>query len=567
MFFRIFGPQFKMNFSACAIVPSFNHYLHIEDVITALRNQGLRVFVIDDGSAEPAKSFLAGLHNPENGVSVHRFERNMGKGGAVIEGFRLASSAGFSHGVQVDADGQHDLKTLPDLLRLSKSEPEALVSGQPIYDDTIPRSRKIARSLTHVWVWIETLSTQIADSMCGYRVYPLSAAIAVIEDQTVGRFMDFDTEIMVRMFWAGTPVRMLPIKVTYPKDNISNFRLVADNWRITKMHTRLVFGMLQRFPAIWKKRSARTKEGGTHWASLDERGTAWGLGFVIAVYKILGRKVSWYVMQPILLYFFLTGREQRRSSARYWQRIYNMKGTGKSPSLWVLWLHYRSFGQMALDKLRAWLGDIKSGDLLTDTAEELERLATGDTGIVVFTSHLGNVEVCRALAGKQGANRITVFAHTKHAMHFNKLIAEHNPASAVDVIQVEEIGPGTLIDLQDRLKRGDWIVIAGDRIPVEGDKRIVTVNFLGSPARFSEGPVIIASLLKCPVYVMNCVREESGFRIYLEKMADRIILPRTGRDAATTKYVEDYAKILEEKCLLYPDQWYNFFDFWADFEK
>ena len=550
-----------MSFSVAAIVPSYNHYRHIGEVIAALRGQNLRVFIIDDGSAEPAKSALAALHNPAKGVTLHRLDQNGGKGGAVMTGFRLAAAEGFSHALQVDADGQHDLASLPGLIALAETHPNALVSGQPIYDETIPTSRKIARWITHVWVWIETLSTKITDSMCGYRVYPLGPALDVMASEPVGLFMDFDTEIMVRMYWRGTPVRMLPVNVTYPPDNSSNFRMVADNWRITKMHTRLVFGMLRRSPRLLMKRPSEPT-GATHWAGLNERGAAFGLWLMFAFYKIAGRRLCGYAMQPVLLYFFLTGSEQRRASRDYWRRLYAFNGAAREPDMWQVWRHYRSFGRMVLDKVAAWLGDIKPEDLIIEEDGELDRVAAASRGVVVFTSHLGNVEVCRALAEKRGANRITVFAHTRNAMRFNRLLAAYNPASAVHVMEVEDIGPATLIELEERLARGDWIVIAGDRIPVSGDKRITEMAFLGAPARFSEGPVIIASLLKCPVYVLNCMAEGKKYRIFFDKISDRIVLPRR-REEAIRAPLAEYVRILQETCQKYPDQWYNFFDFWA----
>src|SRR5690606_17949432 len=82
---------------------------------------------------------------------------------------------GFSHALQIDADGQHDAADIPALLALAKANPEALVSGWPQYGDDMPRSRRYGRWITHFWVWIETLSLAIKDSMCGFRVYPLAA--------------------------------------------------------------------------------------------------------------------------------------------------------------------------------------------------------------------------------------------------------------------------------------------------------------------------------------------------------------------------------------------------------
>jgi glycosyltransferase involved in cell wall biosynthesis len=246
----------------CAIVPSHNHWERVAAVIARLRAAGLPVFLIDDGSTEPAQSVLAGLADPGNGVTVTRLEPNQGKGGAVMAGFKLAAAAGFSHAVQVDADGQHDLDALPALLALSARCPEALVSGQPIYDGSVPLGRKLGRWITHFWVCVETLSFRIADSMCGFRVYPLAAVERLLARKRLGRRMDFDIEIMVRLFWQGTPLLMLPVKVSYPPDNSSNFQLFADNGRITWMHTRLVIGLILGLPSILRHRPPRPDRTG-----------------------------------------------------------------------------------------------------------------------------------------------------------------------------------------------------------------------------------------------------------------------------------------------------------------
>jgi hypothetical protein len=238
----------------CAIVPSHNHWQRAGEVVAQLSDAGMPVFVMDDGSGEPARGVLAGLADARRQIIVTRLDPNRGKGGAVIAGFQLAIAAGFSHAVQVDADGQHDLASLGDLLAQAARFPKALISGRPIYDGTIPLGRKIGRWITHLWVWIETLSLRISDSMCGFRVYPLAAVGALLEDTKLGQHMDFDTDIMVRLFWAGTPVVMRRVKVTYPPGNSSNFQLWADNWRITKMHTRLVIDLLMHFPAILRAR-------------------------------------------------------------------------------------------------------------------------------------------------------------------------------------------------------------------------------------------------------------------------------------------------------------------------
>ncbi|MGB9154098.1 MAG: glycosyltransferase family 2 protein [Alphaproteobacteria bacterium] len=183
----------------CAIVPSHNHYKRLDAVVQCLSEADLPVFIIDDGSDEPAHTAIAAMQNEAKNIVVHCLATNQGKGAAVMEGFRLALAAGFTHAFQVDADGQHDLGAWPRLLKLAAENPNALISGQPIYDASIPMGRKIGRWITHLWVWIETLSFRITDSMCGFRVYPLVPVQELMATERIGRHMEFDTEIMVRL--------------------------------------------------------------------------------------------------------------------------------------------------------------------------------------------------------------------------------------------------------------------------------------------------------------------------------------------------------------------------------
>lgn len=239
-----------MTFKPCAVVPSHNHHLVIGDVVGALRAAQLPVYVIDDGSDEPARGVLGRLHEPGRGVKVVRLEPNQGKGGAVVKGFELAAADGYSHVAQIDADGQHDLAALPQLLALGAGRPDALVLGTPVYDDSMPRGRRIGRWATHVWVCIETLSPRVLDSMCGFRLYPLAPVMELLARETLARRMDFDIDVFVRLRWRGVPVLPMPVRVVYPKGNLSNFDLLRDNWRISKTHARLVLTMLGRLPSI-----------------------------------------------------------------------------------------------------------------------------------------------------------------------------------------------------------------------------------------------------------------------------------------------------------------------------
>lgn len=242
-------------FDAVVVLPVYNHGAGALRVAARVHEQGLPCIVVDDGS-DAAHAALLDTLLPGDGVTLLRLAPNQGKGAAVMAGLRAAAARGHSHAVQIDADGQHDAGQIGAFVEAARAQPAAVICGVPRYDASVPRSRLIGRYATHVWVWINTLSLAIRDSMCGFRVYPLAPTIALLDSEAPGRRMDFDTEVLVRLHWRGVPVVNRPTPVTYPPGGVSHFRLWRDNWLISCMHTRLFFGMLRRAPQLIARRLA-----------------------------------------------------------------------------------------------------------------------------------------------------------------------------------------------------------------------------------------------------------------------------------------------------------------------
>lgn len=239
--------------SPCAIIPVFNHHHKIEQVLLQLHALGLPCILIDDGSAAQCAAVLNSLSTQYEWIHLLRLPRNAGKGVAVCEGLRLAFAQGYSHALQVDADGQHDLRDAPQFLQLAQTHPLAVISGFRAYD-AMPRARRSGRKLTDFWVRINTLSSHLKDSMCGYRLYPLAATVALLQRRSMGRRMDFDTDILVQLYWSGLAVKNIETHVIYHDDVPSHFAIWSDNLRISWMHTRLFFGMLVRIPYLLSRR-------------------------------------------------------------------------------------------------------------------------------------------------------------------------------------------------------------------------------------------------------------------------------------------------------------------------
>lgn len=232
-------------FRPCVLVPTYDNPATIRDVVIRMRAYLEDVVVVDDGSGPAGREAVAQLATDGLAHVTHR-PRNGGKGAAVKTGLQRARELGFTHALQVDADGQHALEDAPRLLAMARKHPEALVLGAPIFDASAPTVRRLGRRLTQVLTNVETFGRVVHDPMCGFRVYPVLAALRA---DAWGDAMDFDPEIAVRLVWQGLPVANLPTRVRYfarDEGGVSHFRMFRDNALISWMHTRLIVGAILR---------------------------------------------------------------------------------------------------------------------------------------------------------------------------------------------------------------------------------------------------------------------------------------------------------------------------------
>jgi predicted LPLAT superfamily acyltransferase len=540
----------------CLLVPCYNHGAQIGATVAALAPLGLPCLIVDDGSEPATAAVLEQLAAAHSFVTLLRLSANRGKGAAVLHGIKAAAGLGFSHALQIDADGQHDIDDVPRLLALSRAEPAALVSGWPRYGADIPASRRYGRTITHFWVWVETLSFEIKDSMCGFRVYPVAATHALAQRRRIGRRMDFDTDVMVRLYWAGTPVRFLATAVRYPPDGVSHFALWRDNLRISWLHTRLVGGMLLRVPRLLRRRQR-------HWSEQEERGVYWGMRASLQCYRLFGRRALQALLYLIIGYFFLANRGARAASRQFLERVHAAGGElERAPDRRLVFCHLYSFGLSLVDRLGSWAGDIRRADVLFPARHLLHEQSRSGRGAVILTAHLGNPEMCRALIDQATDLKLNVLVFSRHAHQINRLMREVNPRADVELIQIDAIGPHTALLLEQKIEAGEFVVIAADRTSPNAPQRSSRAAFLGGEAAFPQGPYILASLLRCPVFLLFCLRRGDRYHIELEPFADRIELPRRQRQVLLEQCSQRFAARLEHHARRAPLQWFNFFDFW-----
>jgi predicted LPLAT superfamily acyltransferase len=311
-------------------------------------------------------------------------------------------------------------------------------------------------------------------------------------------------------------------------------------------------------------------ERGVRWYERPERGSALGIEITAFLYRSVGRRAARLLLYGIVAYFVATDAAGRRASQAFLARVARARGaplaTGRLAALRRLFRHYLEFGTQILDRVGFWMGP-QDFALEVAGAEHLERAVREGRGALVLGSHLGSFDVMRLLAGLTSPIDVNVIMYTRHAARINQLLerfAQRSPAGLR--ARVLEIEPGSFLhahELKRRVDAGEVVALLADRVHPNERARFVSVDFLGGPASFPQGPWLLASALGCPVLLMTALRAgERRYRVHVEWIADRIAIARAERAEGVAFWCRRYAACLERYALEKPYQWFNFYPFW-----
>lgn len=302
-----------------------------------------------------------------------------------------------------------------------------------------------------------------------------------------------------------------------------------------------------------------------HWAQINEVSFVAGMRLLFAVHRLLGRLPFRLMLYPVLCWYIAANGRARQASRSFLAQVRSYRPQLPLRSgLFGVFLHFAAFGESLLDKMLLWGGLFPINKVhLTGSAHITDATAAGRGGLIICT-HLGNLELCRVIGRQHPALKLTVLVHTRHAQAFNQMLAQLDPGSQLNLMQVTDMSPATAMVLAEKVAQGEFVVIAGDRVPVSPQPRVARASFLGRIAPFPIGPYVMAALLQCPVYLMFSRRSAEGAEVSFEAFRERIVLPRKQRDEALAELASAYAVRLEAHCLQAPYQWFNFYDFWAD---
>ncbi len=300
-----------------------------------------------------------------------------------------------------------------------------------------------------------------------------------------------------------------------------------------------------------------------HWAQINEASFVVGMRVLFWICRVFGRWPFRFTLYPVLAWYVLTQPKARAASSGYLRRIRDFGGvTDIRVGLAGVMRHFAAFAECILDKMLLWGGLMNlDNTVFVGEAQLDDDIAHGRGGLMIC-SHFGNLELCRVLARRRAGMKLTVLVHTKHAQKFNRMLAQLDPESQLNLFQVTEMTPATAMMLNERVSRGEFVVIAGDRVPVTPGSRTCRALFMGEQASFPIGPYVLASLLQCPVTMLFSMRVGGRSEIHFERLRDVIQLPRKRREEVFSALTQEYAARLEQHCLRAPFQWFNFYDFW-----
>jgi len=232
------------------LIPSYNSGPLLNETVREALKKWEHVLVVVDGSTDGSDADLEEL---SGSLFIHRLPENCGKGAAVLEGINFLAGKGFTHVLTMDADCQHPAASISEFIAASAKHPEALVLGEPVFDEDAPMLRVQGRKVSNTWANIETLWWGVHDSLFGMRLYPIESLQEVFASTNGGRRFDFEPEVAVRFCWKGIPVINIKTPVRYLSEEeggVSQFRYLRDNALLTWMHFRLFFGFLIRLPIL-----------------------------------------------------------------------------------------------------------------------------------------------------------------------------------------------------------------------------------------------------------------------------------------------------------------------------
>ncbi len=257
---------------------------------------------------------------------------------------------------------------------------------------------------------------------------------------------------------------------------------------------------------------------------------------------------SLFVMPMCLL---LNTNHSRTTAYRYFHRI---QGFGKLRSAWMTYVNHCRFAEVVIDRFATFAG--KKYQLTINGYDEFQKLADGEEGFMLFSSHIGCYEIIGyTLMSKAKRLNALVFGGEKATvMEGRERQFESNHIRMIPILP----DMSHLFLVNEALANHEIVSMPADRSV--GSPKTLTTNFMGIDAKFPLGPFSVATMRGLEVLAINVLKTSAkSYAVYITPLPyDK----QSPRKVQMQQLADSYARELESRIKEYPEQWFNFYDFW-----
>lgn len=298
------------------------------------------------------------------------------------------------------------------------------------------------------------------------------------------------------------------------------------------------------------------------WAAAPERSNRFALRIMAWIAVHLGRRTARLVLHPITLYFLCFAPAARRHSARYLQRA-----LGRAPTLADRYRHFHTFASTVLDRIYFVRGAMHQFDLQVSGGEFMDTTLAEGRGAFLLGAHIGSFEALHAVGENRPGMRVAMVMYPDNARLIHGVLQSVAPQFKLGIIPIGR--PGSTLAIRDWLDGGGLAGLLGDRFLPTDPARTgsVAMPFLGVTARFTDGPLRLAQLLRRRViFMVGLYRGGRRYEVRFEPLADfrERVDDAAERERLVQQALQAYVARMESLVREAPYNWFNFHDFWKE---
>ena len=283
------------------------------------------------------------------------------------------------------------------------------------------------------------------------------------------------------------------------------------------------------------------------------QGTTTGYRIFVQTLRIFGLWPAYLLLRCVAAWYLLVPRPSTTTAFRFYRHRMNM------PTLRAIWFVYRNyyaFGQSILDRLVVMSGMPNRFSFDFDGETYLHEMVRRGKGGLLLSAHIGNWEIAGHLLQRINTKIHIVMFDGEHE-RIKEYLANVTGGRNVDIIVIRN-DLSHVYAITEALRNNGLVCMHADRFV--GDHKTFSRDFLGSPARFPAGPFLLAAGFRVPFSFVFAMKETPRhYHFFATPLEDNF---EGAKQAMAERWASSFVTEMEQKVRAWPEQWYNFYDFW-----